>query len=147
MDIEKIAWFSGMVVIILSAIAENISKKFKPWTFIFTWVGKTINAETISKLDALEQRILNLEKIDKQQDALREESETKEARRRIITFADEIRRGVPHSQEAFDNILDDITAYNNYCRMHPDFKNEKAVRSIASIDQIYDMCMKENRFL
>lgn len=147
MDIDKLMWASGMVVLITSAIIENLSKQFKPWTFIFQWIGKKMNAETIAKLDSLEQRIGKLETYDKEQDAARKESETKEARRRIITFADEIRRNVPHSQEAFDNILEDVTAYNNYCRSHPDFQNEKAVRSIASIDQIYDKCMKENSFL
>lgn len=147
MDIDKIASISGVIVLIVSVITENVSKNFKPWTFIFKWIGKTINADTIEKLDGLDERISKLEKSDEKQDARREEDKARSTRRRIILFADEIRRGVPHSEEAFDNILEDTTFYKNYCRSNPDFQNEKAVRSISSIEEIYDKCTRENSFL
>lgn len=147
MDPDKIAWVSGVVVILISALMENISKKFKPWSLIFGWIGKSVNAETLTKLDALDKRIEKLEKADTKQEEDRQECEAKEARRRIITFADELRRNIPHSQENFDNILDDVSYYLNYCHTHSGFKNEKAVRSIALVDEIYDKCVREDSFL
>lgn len=147
MDPDKIAWITGVIVIILSALMEHLSKTIKPWTLIFKWIGKAINAETLEKLDALDKRIGKLEQADIKQENLRQESEAKEARRRIIMFADELRRNINHSPEAFDNILDDVSYYKNYCREHPEFKNEKAVRSISIIDGNYDKCMHEDNFL
>lgn len=147
MDPDKIAWITGVIVIILSALMEHLSKNIKPWTFIFQWIGKAINKETLEKLDVLDKRIRKLEEADINQEKLRQESEAKEARRRIIMFADELRRNINHSPEAFDNILDDVSYYKNYCREHPTFKNEKAVRSISIIDESYDKCMHEDNFL
>lgn len=147
MKLETISWLAGTGVIVGSILIENISKNFKPWTIIFKWLGKTINADMMEKLDGLDKRIGKLESSDEKQDAYRQEDKARAARRRIILFADEIRRGVPHSEEAFDNILEDTTFYKNHCRTHPDFQNEKAVRSISSIEEIYDKCSRENSFL
>lgn len=77
---------------------------------------------------------------DAEQDAL-------QARRRIINFADECRRGVRHSSEHFDSILDDITFYRQYCDDHPKFRNEKAAHSIKYVDEVYDKTKKENSFI
>lgn len=75
------------------------------------------------------------------------ENDAKHARRRIIVFSDECRRGLPHSSEHFDNVLDDITAYRNYCETHPGFKNEKAAHSIRYVEEVYDQTKKENKFI
>ena len=75
------------------------------------------------------------------------ENDAKQARRRIIVFSDECRRGLLHSSEHFDNVLDDITAYRNYCETHPGFKNEKAAHSIRYVEEVYDQTKKENKFI
>ena len=75
------------------------------------------------------------------------ENDAKQARRRIIVFSDECRRGLLHSSEHFDNVLDDITAYRNYCAAHPGFKNEKAAHSIKYVEEVYDAAKRENTFI
>ena len=75
------------------------------------------------------------------------ENDAKQARRRIIVFSDECRRGLLHSSEHFDNVLDDITAYRNYCAGHPGFKNEKAAHSISYVEEVYDKAKRENTFI
>lgn len=75
------------------------------------------------------------------------EKDAKQARRRIIVFSDECRRGMLHSSEHFDSILDDITFYRQYCDDHPKFRNEKAARSIKYIDDVYDKTKRENAFI
>lgn len=75
------------------------------------------------------------------------ENDARQARRRIIVFSDECRRGLLHSSEHFDNVLDDITAYRNYCETHPGFKNEKAAHSIRYVEEVYDQTKKENKFI
>lgn len=75
------------------------------------------------------------------------EADAKQARRRIINFADECRRGLLHSSEHFDSILDDITFYRQYCEDHPKFKNEKAAHSIRYVEEVYDKTKRENAFI
>ena len=75
------------------------------------------------------------------------EKDAKQARRRIIVFSDECRRGMLHSSEHFDSILDDITFYRQYCDDHPKFRNEKAAHSIKYIDDVYDKTKRENAFI
>lgn len=147
MSPDTIAWVSGVVVIVFSAIIENLSTKFKPWSWIAKQIGRAINAETNSKIDALSRRIEALEKHDTRQEASSNQDKAENARRRIINFADELRRHLPHSLENFNSILDDITFYEQYCHDHAEFKNEKAVRSITIIDEIYDECVRNNSFL
>ena len=91
--------------------------------------------------------LYELKQNNKDQDAARAKDKALEARRRILQFADEIRRGVQHSMEHFNNVLEDITSYKEYCRAHEDFQNDKAVRSIQRIEEVFDECMRNNDFL
>ena len=76
-----------------------------------------------------------------------DERYTKQCRTRILRFNDEIIRGMHHTKEHFDDVLDDITEYSRYCEMHKDFKNEKAVQAIANVTRTYQRCEEENSFL
>lgn len=147
MTLQQIGWLSGVGVIVFSTLIEHFSKSFKPWTIIAKAIGKAINAELYEKLNGIDKRIAKIEENDNKQSNERLQDKAEDSRRRIINFSDEIRRNLKHSFENFNNILDDITFYKNYCRLHPDFQNEKAVRSMAFIEETYDKCIKENSFL
>lgn len=75
------------------------------------------------------------------------EGNAMQARRRIINFSDECRRGLLHSSEHFDSIMDDITFYKQYCEENPSFKNEKAAHSIRYVGEVYDKTKRENKFI
>lgn len=66
-----------------------------------------------------------------------DENDIKLKRGRILTFADEIRRGLNHSKESYIQILDDITKYNQYCSRHPNFENERTVIASQVIKDSY----------
>lgn len=68
-------------------------------------------------------------------------------RYRILRFDDEIRHDEKHTKEHFDQILDDITEYENYCGTHPDYKNNKAVLAIKNIKRVYENRVNEGTFL
>ena len=70
-----------------------------------------------------------------------DENDIKLKRGRILTFADEIRRGLNHSKESYIQILDDITKYNQYCSRHPDFENERTVIASQVIKDSYALKM------
>ena len=70
-----------------------------------------------------------------------------DARRRILGFDDELRRGVWHSEESYNQILDDIRQYEHYCQHHDDYRNSKAVAAIQNIKDTYAEVKKEDKFL
>ena len=108
------------------------------------WSKKDKNAD---KLDALSQAV---NRVDKKLDAHIAEDEMRDilqARRRIIDFSDECRRGTKHSEEHFNNVLSDIDTYERYCNEHPLFENRQAVSSIAFVAEVYDKCKRDNDFI
>ena len=76
-----------------------------------------------------------------------EQNEAKAARTKILRCSDEVYRGDRHSKEYFDNILEDIKTYTDYCRDHQEFKNEKAVIAIRRIEEVYERCLRDHSFL
>ena len=101
----------------------------------------------MEKLEAVQTDVKNLkEKHDDLRNRM-DKDDADECRTRILRFGDELRRGVEHSEEFFNQILDDISDYERYCAEHPEYKNSKAVNAIAEIDKVYQKCMEKNSFL
>jgi len=144
---EDIVWITGVAAAALASAVEKLSTKHKPWTWLLKQIGRGINADVLKKLDEHEEKINTLILKDKVQDEEAEKKDALAARRRILRFADEIRRKERHSEEYFNNILDDIKDYQNYCDTHPGFKNDKAIMSIEIIDECWIKCVKDNDFL
>ena len=128
-----LATIGGATLVQLAPIQVN------PWTWVARAIGRAINAEVIQKVDKLEGDLRNLK--DRS-----EEHEAKSCRIRILRFGDEILHGVHHSKEHFDQILLDITEYENYCRDHPRFKNNMTAITTSVIMSTYQECWKENSF-
>lgn len=108
------------------------------------------------KEDRTADRITELSgKIDTVSDELKahvdanELSEARQARVRILRFADECRRGEKHSKEHFDSLMDngDIDLYENYCKAHPKFPNNRTTASVKVIKELYETCLKEDKFI
>jgi hypothetical protein len=70
-----------------------------------------------------------------------------QSRVRILRFADEMTYGQKHSKDHFDQTLDDITKYENYCSDHPNFKNDITKTSIELIRDAFKERMKKHDFL
>ena len=72
-----------------------------------------------------------------------------QCRTRILRFADELINEPDHlhTQGNFEQCLQDITDYDQYCAEHPRFKNERTHRSAEIIRQVYDKCAREHKFL
>lgn len=131
---------AALVATIAGATLVQIAPiKVNPWTWVARAIGRAINAEVIQKVDKLEGDLLNLKERS-------EEHEAKSGRIRILRFGDEILHGVHHSKEHFDQILLDITEYENYCKDHPRFKNNMTAITTSVIMQTYQECWKENKF-
>lgn len=122
---EIIAGGSGILLVLLTII-QLTPIKVNPWSKIARGIGRAMNAEIIDKLN---------------------ESEATDARYRIIRFDDEIRHHVKHTEEHFNQILDDIDEYERYCSSHKNYKNSKAVLAIENTRRTYEKCRRENSFL
>lgn len=114
--------------------------KINPWTWIARAIGRAINAEVIDKVDKLESEVQTIKKNT-------EEHEAKSARVRILRFGDEILHDVKHSQEHFNQVLMDITEYEEYCSKHPEFRNNVTGITTKRIMETYEKCLKDNNFL
>ena len=69
------------------------------------------------------------EKIDRNQAIL--------ARTHILRFADDIRNGIPHSDEYFRQQILDCDTYDAYCKSHPDFSNGLTIIASDTIRSEY----------
>lgn len=81
---------------------------------------------------------------------IREDMSRKDAddsRRRILVFDDELRRDVGHSEESYNQVLEDIRNYELYCKHHDDYKNSKAVAAITNVKETYIIVKRENKFI
>lgn len=141
-----------ILAMMLLSLVEVTPIKLNPWTCLIRWISH------IQGLDKLNEEVGNIRQhmneIDAKIDNLKIESEEKVAlrdallyRHRILRFSDELTQKIRHSQEMFNDILADITEYDNYCATHPNFVNQKAVMSKENIKRIYRKCLEEHDFL
>lgn len=104
-------------------------------------------------LAILQRRWQQKDKLDEIQKQLQshcqadDERYIKQCRTRILRFSDEVIRGMHHTEEHFNDVLDDITEYTRYCDTHKEFKNEKAVLAIENVKQAYRWCAENDDFL
>lgn len=140
----------GLLVILMGMI--KIPKlELNIWNLIGRTIGRSINREAMqqvdrfskninSRMDDLSQKVEDLEKAE-------ELERVRQARQRILRFNDEILFNKRHSKEHFDEILSDIDTYEEYCRTHKDYENNKAVLAIGTIREVYKECLKTHDFL
>lgn len=101
---------------------------------------KDKNSEVLKGIKDLADRILRLE-------SRMDNENADEARRRILAFDDELRRKTEHSEESFNQILQDIKFYRNYCRTHADYENDKASSATAHIRETYARVKDADKFI
>ena len=101
----------------------------------------------------LTSRMKTQESIDKLQKTLEghiredEDEKARNQRYRILRFYDEICSGAKHSESHFEDILDDISSYEEYCKKHPDFKNSRGEIAMSEIEQTYKKVKSKGGFL
>ena len=147
LNADDVIFISGVVACVFMTIVQKASKKYKPWSWLAEQFGKAANKEMLDKLDKVEGEIKEIKNKDEEQDRLIDLRVAKAARRRILRCSDEIRKKDRHSEEYFNDVLDDISYYKQYCNNHPEFENEKAVLAIKLVKRTYEKCISDNDFL
>lgn len=140
---QIVGWVAGGIAVLSVIIEFNKKIKFKPLSITLKWIGNRVNGELVDKINGLEKKVDGLEGSI----ADLERNGVVDCRREILQFADELRRGVGHSQETFDQILSDIDMYDRYCKAHNDFQNNKTIAAKKKILEVYDKRLDDNDFL
>lgn len=128
------------ILVILAGMIKIPKLEINIWNLIGRAIGRSINREVMDRVNALAKEVDELKKDE-------ELERVRFARQRILRFNDEILFEKRHSKEHFDEILDDITLYENYCADHEDYENNKAVLAIGTIKEVYKECLKTHDFL
>lgn len=136
-DIFKIAGLTishnWLVIIVILSLVQISPIKINPWSWIGGWIGKILGVKRVEdKVDKLEYKV--------------DRNDAITSRVRILRFGDELRQGTTqHSKESFDQVLGDITHYNQYCVSHPEFENDKTVLTAQVIKDTYQKLYTENK--
>lgn len=127
-------------LILLLTLVQIAPIKLNPWRWLGGAIGRAINSEVLERVDRLSEDLQGLKNDCEQREAVN-------CRARILRFGDELLQGKQHSKEHFDQILLDITAYEQHCATHPDFANSVAIMTIRHIKDVYAERLNKNDFL
>ena len=64
----------------------------------------------------------------------------------ILDFNGEIKRGIHHDEEQFNEVISLIDKYERFCRNNPDYPNNQAVLAIENIKNVYKKAYSKNDF-
>ena len=137
--LELFAGGGGLVLAAMTVI-QITPVKLDPWSWLAKAIGKAINADVLAKLGEVEKRLDKHITVDDQRAA-------DGNRTRILHFNNELVRNLKHTKEEFVEILAEIDAYEEYCRSHPEYPNNRAVIAIDNVRDVYKERLKNNDFL
>lgn len=99
------------------------------------------------QLDALNTKLDRMQKCLDKHIAMDDERNADSHRTRILQFNNELLRDIPHTREDFIEILSEIDFYEDYCKTHPEYKNNRCTHAVANIGRVYDELLESHKFL
>ena len=145
--LSDILFGSGGGLIVLLTLLEVSKIKINPWSALAKAIGRAINGDVLKTLSEVQSTQAQTRKM--LDDHIRQDADRAADlhRARILQFNTELLRNIPHTREDFIDILAEIDAYREHCRLHPDYPNSRATHAIANIDRVYDDRLKKQDFL
>ena len=133
MNVQELLAGGGGLLLVLMTLMQIAPVKINPWSWLARAIGRAVNAEVIKKLD---------------DHITMDDQRTADGHRaRILHFNNELLRDIGHTQEEFFEVLAEIDAYEDYCREHPEYPNNRAVLAIENIQEVYKERLKKHDFL
>ena len=129
MPLDKILTYSGGGLLLLLTFIQLAPVKLDPWSAIARWIGMAINGEVLDKLYGVEKQLADSNRLE------------------ILRFNNELLRSIGHTKEEFIEVLAEIDAYEDFCRDHPDYPNNRAVLAIENIRETYKRRLDKHDFL
>lgn len=133
MSLQELLTGGGGLLLVTMTVVQIAPVKVNPWSWLARTIGRAVNAEVIKKLDA------HITMDDRRC--------ADGHRTRILHFNNELLRDIDHTKEEFTEVLAEIDAYEDYCRGHPEYPNNRAVLAIENIREVYKERLKRHDFL
>ena len=140
MSLKGIFLGGGSLLVILLTLVEFAPIKINPLSALAKAIGRAVNADVLQELKSVKDELSDHIRMDDERNA-------DEHRARILRFNNELLRDIPHTKEEFIDVLADIDFYEQYCRDHENYKNNRAVHAIANISRVYDDRLQKHDFL
>lgn len=154
MELKDILTWSGTGLLLILSFIKLPKIEVNLWGWLAKMVGTAINKDVMKEIKSMDQKIDLLEnKVSSVENTLNthvkeDKLETiRNARSRILRFHDEVRHGTLHTEEHYNDIIDDIDMYETYCKQNPEYPNMKAEVAIGDIKEEYRRHSLENSFL
>lgn len=136
---------AGLVAIL--SLVEIAPVKINPWRAVARAIGRTINGEVLESVEDIKRAQRDTRKALDEHIRSYDERNADTLRMRILHFNNDLLRGNRHTREDFIEILAVIDAYEQYCKNHPNYRNNRASHAIANIGRVYDERLKLRDFL
>ena len=140
MDLKELLTGGSGLLLVLMTLVQLAPVHIDPWSTLAKAVGRAINADVTKELGEIKAKLEEHVTMDGRRTA-------DEHRARILHFNNELLRGIGHTKEEFIEVLTEVDAYEEYCRSHPDYPNNRAVLAIETIREIYKERLKKHDFL
>lgn len=140
MNVQELLAGGGGLLLVLMTLVQIAPVKINPWSWLAKIVGKAINAEVTKELSEIGKKLDAHVTMDDRRTA-------DGHRARILHFNNELLRDIDHTKEEFTEVLTEIDAYEEYCREHPEYPNNRAVLAIENIREVYKERLKLHDFL
>jgi len=142
-----------IALIIFLSLVEVSKIPVNPWSFIWKIIsrilksiGKAMNEDIYKELMDIKESQKEMQKQINSVSDKADENAMKDKRSRILNFYNECFRGVQHSREEYDNIIETYVDYNTIIK-EKNFVNGKIDNAYAYIMETYHECEKNHTFI
>ena len=140
LQILEVVGGGGGLLIALMTLVQFAPVKINPWSSLAKIVKNALYADISKRLNGIETKLDAHVTMD--------DRRTADAHRaRILHFNNELLRDIGHTREEFFEVLTEVDAYEDYCRAHPEYPNNRAVLAIENIREVYKERQKKHDFL
>ena len=140
LQILEVVGGGGGLLIALMTLVQFAPVKINPWSSLAKIVKNALYADISTRLNGIETKLDAHVTMD--------DRRTADAHRaRILHFNNELLRDIGHTREEFFEVLTEVDAYEDYCRAHPEYPNNRAVLAIENIREVYKERQKKHDFL
>ena len=146
MTILEIVGSGGGLLVILMTLIQIAPVKINPWSALGKALGKVINGDVLAKLDEVQKAQKDTRKALDEHIKVDDERNADMHRMRILQFNLELMENKPHTREAFIEIFEEIDFYEQYCREHKDYQNNRCKHAIMNIGRVYDDRLRKRDF-
>ncbi|MCI8441702.1 MAG: hypothetical protein HFG27_04105 [Provencibacterium sp.] len=140
MSIQEILAGGGLSLVVGLTLVQVSPLKINPWSALARMIGRAVNADVSRELAEIKGKLDSHITMDDRRNA-------DSHRTRILHFNNELLRSINHTKEEFIEVLAEIDAYEDYCRTHPDYPNNRAVLAIENIRGNYREHLQKHDFL